>query len=247
MTVAAHTTRSVPASAWRAAVALLALLLYAAAALAQFPLPPDDPEGRVIADVIPQLPPTHASQAQKVMSLVSAKPGSKYSKAKVDEDVRKLYQTRDFRDVRARPVLAADGKVILFFEFDAYQGVIQEIVYKGAHHLKQDELDALTGLRRGNSMNPAANKLACQHIKQRYQEKGRLLTDVYLEEGTKISDTRVVFNVTEGPVARISSIHFTGQHFVTGPRLETQIKSSRQFLRLLGGQYNDAVVENDVI
>src|SRR6266849_6388458 len=70
---------------------LLALLSCAGPAAAQGL--PEDPEGKVIADVIPQLPPNHTTETQKVMSLITTRPGMKYSKARIDQDVRKLFET----------------------------------------------------------------------------------------------------------------------------------------------------------
>lgn len=251
MNAAARTTRGVaslacPRRAYAAPLAVLAALLALVGPSPAQTLP-DDPEGKVITDVIPKLPPDHVTETQKVMSLISTRPGMKYSKARVDQDVRKLFETHSFTDVRARPVPTVDGKVVVYFEFQEYGGTVQEIIYKGAKHIKQADLDSLTGLRKGMPMSPAANKLACQAILQKYHEKGRGLAQVYLEEGDKRGDSRVVFNITEGPVARISAIDFTGHQFVTGARLATQVKSSKQFLRLLGGEYNEAVVEQDVL
>ena len=42
-------------------------------------------------------------------------------------------------------------------------------------------------------------------------------------EGDKDTDTRVVFNITEGPHAHVKSIEFVGNSFVSGGRLKTQI------------------------
>jgi outer membrane protein insertion porin family len=253
MNAPARTTRGVtslvrraPRRAYVAPLAILAVVLACGLPAAAQGLA-EDPEGKVVADVIPKLPPNHITETQKVMTLISTRPGMKYSKARIDQDVRKLFETNSFVDVRAQPVLTPEGKVVVYFDFSELPNSVQDIIYKGAKHIKPSDLDSLTGLRKGMPMNPAANKLACQQILNRYHEKGRLLAQVFLEEGDKRSDTRVVFNISEGPIARVGSIQFTGHHFVSGARLETQIKSTRQWLRLVGGQYNDAVVENDVL
>src|SRR5262249_1384287 len=68
---------------------------------------------------------------------------------------------------------------------------------------------------------------------------------VELIEGDKLTDTRVVFRITEGPEIKVSSIGFTGVHFVTEGRLRTQLNTSSTFLGL-GGDYNPAMVDQDV-
>ena len=50
---------------------------------------------------------------------------------------------------------------------------IQEILYDGAQHLSKSDLQSLTGLRKGDAMNPLANELGRQSILKKYQEDGR--------------------------------------------------------------------------
>src|SRR5262249_4885850 len=185
-----------PLAGFAALLAIFSLVVAAGLPAAAQSLP-DDAEGKVVADVIPKLPPNHITETQKIMGLITTKPGTKYSKARVDQDVRKLFETNSFTGVRAEPVATVDGKVNLYFHFDELPNTIQDIIYKGAKHIKQSDLDSLTGLRKGMPMSPGANKLACQQILQRYHEKGRLLAQVFLEEGDKRGDTRVVFNISE--------------------------------------------------
>ena len=87
--------------------------------------------------------------------------------------------------------------------------------------------------------------MARQAILRRYEEMGRLFAGVELVEGDKPGDSRVVFNITEGPVVKVKSISFEGNTFVTGARLRTQIDSTREFL-WLGGRYDPISVERDV-
>jgi outer membrane protein assembly complex protein YaeT len=88
--------------------------------------------------------------------------------------------------------------------------------------------------------------MAVHAIQRRYEEMGRLFAGVELVEGDKAGDTRVVFNITEGPVVRVSSIEFVGNTFVSGARLNTQVDSSRQFLHLFGGRFDPTVADHDV-
>lgn len=230
----------------RGAAALALLVLTSTVCLAQ--VQPLDFEGRIIADVIPVTSSGRSGQTEKVMSLVKTKPGAKYSRAIVDEDVRRLAETHSYDRPSARPELTPDGKVIVYFEARELHTVVREVVYEGAKHIKPDDLDSLTGIRKGMPMNPNANRQACQAIIQRYQEKGRLLAQVNLVEGDKYGDERVVFNITEGPVIRVSSIQFVGHNFVSASRLETQISTSRTFLGTgIGGIYNPAMLDADVM
>jgi RNA polymerase sigma factor (sigma-70 family) len=96
----------------------------------------------------------------------------------------------------------AENKGKVYFDVAEYPSVVQEIVYQGAHHLKPDELDTLTGLKKGMPLNPVANLMAQQAILRRLHEKGRMFAGVELVEGNKPGDTRVVFRIVEGPVVK---------------------------------------------
>ena len=65
---------------------------------------------------------------------------------------------------------------------------------------------------------------------------------VTLEEGGNPGDTRVVYNICEGPVVRVRAINFTGNEVLASQaRLRTQVESSRAFLGLpVGGTFNPA-------
>ena len=105
--------------------------------------------------------------------------------------------TRLFYNVTPYYQVTADDKVNVVFEVREYPSIVQEIRYEGAKHLKDADLDALTGLRRGVPLNPIANKLAVNAILRKYHEQGRLFASVELVEGGKEGDTRVVFRITE--------------------------------------------------
>jgi outer membrane protein assembly factor BamA len=228
---------------WSRSWAGVVLLVAATAGLAQAP-----PEKVLVADVIPQVIPQGSQTVpqQKIVGLIKTRPGAEYQVDVVNEDVRRLYETKLFADIRVVNQPVEGNKVIVYFQLKELPGVIQEILYLGANHIKQDELETITGLRPGVPLNPWAVQKARQAILDKYHEKGRLSASVDIQEGTKAGDTRVVFNITEGPVAKVGGIDFVGNTFVSAGRLRTQINSSRPFFHLIGGDYNPMMAEADV-
>jgi outer membrane protein insertion porin family len=198
----------------------------------------------IVEDVVPQG--NRLVPSQRIISLIRTRPGGEYSEETVAEDVRKLTETRLFANVRVFKQTTGENKVKVYFHVTEFTTTIQEILYPGAKHLKPDELETLTGLRKGAPLNPIANKMAVNAIQRRYEEMGRLFAGVELAEGGKPGDTRVVFNITEGPVVHISGIDFVGNAFVSAARLRTQIDSSGQFLGLLGGRFDPITADHDV-
>src|SRR5262249_205480 len=133
----------------RQALALVSILLGAVACLAQAPA------GKVtVADVIPQGNRLVASA--KILSLIKTRPGSEYSQALIDEDVRRLYETRLFGNIQVSTKQTEDHRIIVYFHVAEYPSVVQDVLYQGAKHLKPDELESITGIRKGAPLNPIA-------------------------------------------------------------------------------------------
>jgi outer membrane protein assembly complex protein YaeT len=221
---------------------LAALLLGVPTALAQGPA---GPPRLMINDVIPEG--NHLVTTQRITSLLRTRPGTELSADAVKQDVADLMAIKQIGNVSVTQEDLPGGKVNVHFRIVEYPGLIQEIEYKGAYHLKPDDLDTITGLRKGGPMSPIANQMACQAIVRRYNEQGRPFAHCELLEGGKIGDTRVVFNITEGPIVKVHSIRFVGNTFVSGPRLATQLNSSKAILGLIGGVYVPAMADLDVI
>lgn len=181
---------------------------------------------------------------QTILNMVKTRPGRPYNPAEIQEDIRKLMETNWFVDVRPAEARTPEGVVVIFRVVE--RPTIKEVIYEGAKHLSRKELEEITGLRPGGPMDPALNWRAREAIERKYKEKGRLLARVELVEGTKSDDLRVVFRVTEGPVIRINSIRFEGNHFVSAARLKTQIESRATILGFFG-EYDPERLDNDVL
>src|SRR5262249_50799331 len=84
-------------SARRPAGVITGLLLFGAVCLAQAPTAP--PAKLMVADVLPDG--NRSVPTQKIMSIIKTRPGSEFSQETVNDDVRELYKTRLFANVRA--------------------------------------------------------------------------------------------------------------------------------------------------
>lgn len=203
-------------------------------------------EGKIVADVRPRSMVTPTMAAEKITAMLQTRPGKPYSQATLMEDYRRLMETGAFRDVKYAVEPSMENKVVVNLFLYEFPSVVREIKYVGAKHFKEKELDEAAGLRKGMPMSPRANQEACQKIMGLYHEKGRMLARVVLVEGAKPDDTRVVFNITEGPKAKVKAIQFVGHDFVTAQRLKTQLNSGVEWFGLLGGVYNPDMVDEDV-
>jgi outer membrane protein assembly complex protein YaeT len=210
------------------------------------------PNGKVlVADVIVNISngsgPPRVS-VQQIQAMLKTRPGSEYSPEVVEEDVRTLYATRQYANIAVDRRVESDGRVTVYFSVREYPGKVERIIYNGARHLKDKDLEELTGLRAGGPCNPVANRMACQAIVRKLNEEGRPFASCDLVKGALPEDTEIIFNINEGDKVCVRSINFTGNTFVSGPVLKTHINSSGKFLGLFRftGTYVPAMVDNDI-
>jgi outer membrane protein assembly factor BamA len=180
----------------------------------------------------------------RILNEIKTRAGQPFRTDVLRDDVRRLDATQRYVVVKAEQYQAADGIAVVLRVVE--RATVQDVVYDGAKHLSREDLETLSGIRRGSPMSVALNKRAVQAIEKKYhQELGRLMASVELVEGDKEEDTRVVFRITEGPVVRLRDIRFEGNTFVGDARLKTQIESSERWLGF-GGKYVPPMLEQDL-
>lgn len=222
-----------------AALGLCIALAVAPAANAQ------TPSGReIVADVV--VVGNRTISTDRVMREIHTRAGLDYSAERVQDDANRIAATHMFKNISVRTQTTNDGRVIVIYQVQEHPNIVREVVFKHAKHLSEDELKTMTRIRKGMPLDTTLNRLAVFEIQDALRKKGRLWASVTLEEGFDESHTRVVFNITEGPVVRVRSTSFTGNEFASSAQLRTHIDTSRAiFFKSFGGQYNPEMVQED--
>ncbi len=182
----------------------------------------------------------------RIMREIRTRPNLDYSAQRVQDDINRLAATHLFKHLAVRTRNTDDGRVEVIYEVQEHPNIVRDVIFKHAKHLTDDELLTLTRIRKGMPLDKTLNQLAVYEIQDALKKKGRLLASVTLEEGWDESHDRVVFNITEGPVVRVRSTEFTGNEFASSARLRTQLETSRAFLKSIGGDFQPAMIEEDV-
>ena len=123
--------------------------------------------------------------------------------------------------------------------------VLKLVEFRGRKAISQKEIEENTDLKVGNRADPTKTRLALGQIQRLYQEKGYELAEVKLVEGGNTGDTKVVFQIFEGPKFKIDSIDFKGNVFASDAQLWTKISSRKPILGLLGGKYHRDMLDED--
>lgn len=212
----------------------------------------DSPSGKEIADVV--VSGNKLRSTADVLAVFGVRSGQNYVEESIRSSIDKLYAKGWFTSngIELRTVEKPDGRISIILYVTELTSFISDIQYIGADHLGRTELDTLTGLRRGMAMSPHMNQQARLNILRKYQESGRVHASVTIREGNKLEDSRVIFDIVEGPVVKIEDIDFkfVGLHEsgITAGRLREQLTISRaKIAGLIGGDYNPAQIDYDVV
>src|SRR5262249_41691546 len=150
---------------------------------------------------------------EQVMNYIYLKPGQAFSNATAQKDVERLALSGLFRrgpTVSLQP--NGNGTVTVIYDVEENPNVVRDVIFRHGNHISDSQLANLARVRKGAPLDPIRNKLACFEIQDALKKQGRLFANVVLEEGDKQGDTRVIFNITEGPVVRVRTISFTGEN-----------------------------------
>lgn len=169
-----------------------------------------------------------------------------YDEQLVQEDLRRLYATRKFHNVRVHKKVEPQGVHVTFEVLE--RPMIDDVLFIGNQYVTDKRLLKESGLKQGEALNIYTVQEARRKVEEFYRSKGYTKTVVTIEEGDKPEDRRVVLRIDESPVERIWSVRFVGNDpsFVTDARLKTLVKSKPGFLKyLFRGKVDYALIDQD--
>jgi outer membrane protein assembly factor BamA len=227
---------------------LLAVVLVTAGLLVRSVGAGESPIGKVIAEVVPVNNRLHPKE--HILGQMKTRAGKAYDDVVVQEDVRRLIATKWFAPggVEVSTTVSNDGKVTVYVQVIELNNTVQSVHFVGAQHLGNDTLLQLTGIRKGSALNPSFNLAAAQIIENKLKEDGRGFATVRLVEGEKLTDTRVVFNIVEGPVVKVSRVSIRGCKQTSSGRVATQLTVKAPvygLVRFINDKYNPMQIEDD--
>lgn len=201
------------------------------------------PSKKLVADVV--IRGSNHIPVQQLQARIKTRVGAEYIPEVVQEDVRTLWATHQFLNVESHIRDEPDGKVTVYFLVTDYPTLIEEVIFQGAKHVKPDELEKLTGIRKGSPLNPEANRLACQAIVRKLNEDGRPFAECKLLSGANKGDTKVIFSITEGAKMNLRAVKFSGNQWAESGRLMAQI-NTKPTLGIFPTRYHPAAIEADI-
>jgi outer membrane protein insertion porin family len=190
---------------------------------------------------------------EQILAKMETKAGRRYNVDTAQKDVSRLLDQGWFPPygVSLFTQERLDGRITVIVVVRELPKTIQKITYRGADHFGAEEIEKLTGLKKGDPMSKERTQSARNALIRAYQEKSRLWADVKIVKGEQFTDDEVIFDVSEGPSVKVGSVKFeffgpTSGDITTG-RLRTKLQSSKAILGLIGGDFNPIQLDMDVV
>lgn len=183
-----------------------------------------------------------------VRANIRVKVGDPYSKLNIDDDVRNLYATGYFYDIRVRES-RDEGGVRLLYRVQA-RPVLSDIRYEGNDRFSTRKVSRKVVSKIGEPLDEAQLFRDAQEIKKTYEKSGYLKTEVnyVLNIDENAGRGTVVFEIRETPKQRITKVSFPGHAAFKEKKLRKQVKTRRRwmFSWLTGsGRLKEEVVDED--
>lgn len=211
---------------------------------------PNDPE-LVVSDV--RIQGNVEVDTQTIRRKLLSRAGFPFDSKKVNADVKSLMATGWFGDVFYTFDEEPKGSKKYVLVFNVHESpVLKHVEFRGRtrdtlgrYKIRDKEIEEVTGLKVGNRADATKALHAVTQIQNLYADKGYDLARVKLLEGGHRGDTRVVFEIFEGPKHTVGPINFEGNTFISDAVLHTKIKSRPPILGF-GGVFRPETLDKDV-
>ena len=162
---------------------------------------------------------------------VRLKAGDIYRPSSSQDDVRSLYGTGQFYNIRVSTDQASTGGIILTYIVQARPRVT-EVKLEGNKKLSDSKLKKKITVKVGDPLDEQKMFSNVQEIKKLYEKYGYPDTQVkyVLNIDENAGTGRVTFQIVESPKIRITSVEFIGAAAFTQKELRKQIKTRRHWM-----------------
>ena len=182
--------------------------------------------------------------ATTLQGKIQTQEGQPFSQLIMNEDIKRLYQTGFFSDVKAT-VRDVTGGIEVVFTLQE-KTLYDTIEWQGANALKPPKLQKLIPLQRGEFLDERKLKLGMTAIRAEYEKKGfpNTLVEYTVRTNPATGESTVYVLVDEGGKVKITQIRVAGNARVGAGRIRHAMKTKRwHWFR--SGKYEQTVLQED--
>lgn len=160
-----------------------------------------------------------------ILERMHTRVGQKLDRKRLSRDVRRLYATGFFKDIRVTGVVRADGRHLTVEVVE--NPVIASLEFEGLNEVPEKDLRRRLKLKAGHILNAPEINRAITTIRKGYLKKGFYQIDVQpVKKMRKDGRVDLTLKIHEGEITRIKRIRFIGNHAFSDRQLAKVMASS---------------------
>lgn len=169
-----------------------------------------------------------------ILSKVQSQQGVALKQQTVNEDIKRLYATGFFDDVRLEVEDLSSGYKLIVNVSE--KPIVKQIIVEAGTAFKEDKIRKTLGVIEGQILDRSAVKKGEAEIKKLYADKGYRFVDVEtsMEEDAQQKEATIKVKITEGKKYKIDKISFEGNHAFTNKELRKLMKTKAKMWFLFG-------------
>ncbi|MDR0306318.1 MAG: outer membrane protein assembly factor BamA [Chitinispirillales bacterium] len=166
------------------------------------------------------------TQPEAVSNVLELREGQTFTPSDIQESIRRLYRTGNFRSVDFFVDDETDSSVTLTLRLEEFP-ILDKIEFHGNRKIKGKELEKKEILRLGRPFSDAQLHKSKQVLSDMYADKGYHLAEIEaVVVNTSVPGNVIVrYDIKEGPRVKIKSIVFNGNQDVTEGWLSKRFKT----------------------
>jgi outer membrane protein insertion porin family len=185
--------------------------------------PPSQSDNRAIGPVVREIEVEYAGpkavNESVIRSNMRTTVGQPFSKATVEEDVRNLYATGLFTNLRIYDEPVTDGvKVVVIVQ---PKPMVKQVILAGFSKIEEKRLRKEIATKAGGNLNEQQIAADARKLQEFYQKRG--FKDAKVTYNTDVAESTgratVTFNIDEGEKRHVRSIQFEGNQRFTAAKL----------------------------
>ncbi|MCX7661435.1 MAG: outer membrane protein assembly factor BamA, partial [Candidatus Omnitrophica bacterium] len=180
-----------------------------------------------------------------MLSKIRSKPGQLFSQKEIEEDLKRLYATGYFSDIKVDLREAAEGVIIIFNVKE--RPVIESISFEGNRIFKKEKLEKVIGSKVNDFLNPRQLKEDVNEIIRIYKDRGYTQIDVQdiVDVDPQTNYAKIKFLINEKFRARIKNIYIEGNKAFSKRKILKLIKTKPAGI-FRTGVFKSEVFEEDI-
>ncbi len=212
--------------------------------LSEGPAPAD--EGGVEEELVVEVRVVGAKNLprEKYLPSIKTRAGRPFDVNLLEEDVRRLYRTGLFVDIKTYTPKVPGGRLVVFEVLE--RPLLHYVKFAGQRAFSEKRLAKEAGLKVGDPLDTWQVDEAQRKLEKFYHEKGFSNARVTVIEGNKTTDRGAIFLINEGRRQRVAWTGFVGNTIATDARLRTQVQTKPGWFWFLGGLFNRQQLDDDV-